>query len=287
MKNYIFVFIGVFLFSTLEVISKITADNLSPIVIVTYRFIIGGIVLLPFALKNLKNTELNIMNFYKIYLPGILNVVISMFFLQLAVYYGKASISAILISSNPLFVSIFARIINNEKLSIKKIIGIILGITGIILIVFSEHFNINQSKNLPLGIFFGIMSSITFALYIILSQKYVKQFGNFVFNSFAFLSGGITILLLGIIFKMPMTFQLESNNIIAILYFGIFVTGIAYIFFFEGLKHIPASNGAILFFLKPVSATILSIIFLQEQIHIFQIFGIIIVFISIYTVIKN
>ena len=287
MRNYIFVFLGVFLFSTFEFISKLSGENISPIAIVVYRFFIGGLFLLPFVVLKDHIKKIDRIIFIKIIFIGLLNICISMMSLQLAIYWGKASLSAILISANPLFVSFFSKIINKEKLSSLKIIGIFVGFIGIILIVFGEHFNINHSKNIYLGIFFGILSSITFALYIVLSHKYIKIVGNFTFNSLSFLSGSIVLFIMGLLFKQDISFHISLNNILVILYFGIFVTGLAYLFFFEGLKKISPSKGSILFFLKPVLATILSIVFLKEEIHYLQIIGTIIVIVSIYTVLKK
>ncbi|MCK4957450.1 MAG: EamA family transporter [Candidatus Cloacimonetes bacterium] len=277
--SYIYLLITVFLFSTLEVTGKLIGPNISPFAVTIYRFMLGGIFILPFALYQIKKTKLKLswQDFGKLSIPGIVNVTISMLFLQLAIFYGEASISAILISANPIFVAIFASMILKEKLSFSKIIGLIIGLIGVILIIGAEANSGSTAKDPFLGILFGCISSITFGLYTVLSKKYIKQYGNMVTNSFAFLIGSVILLLVSFIFGFQIEFQPTPNNLIFLGYLGFFVSGLAYLTFFEGLKKVPTATGSMFFFLKPIIASILAFIFFQEQLSHLQLLGIFIV----------
>jgi len=61
------------------------------------------------------------------------------------------------------------------------------------------------------------------------------------------------------------------------LYLGIFVTGLAYLLFFEALKKIPAATGSMFFFMKPVIASVLAFLLLNEKLSLMQIIGILFV----------
>ncbi|PID27486.1 MAG: EamA family transporter [Candidatus Cloacimonadota bacterium] len=277
--SYLFVLFTIILFSTLEVTGKWIGGEVDPISITYLRFLTGGLFLLPFAIKSKaeKQIKLSGKEYAELSILGVLNVTVAMFALQLSIYYGKASIAAILISANPIFVGIFGRIILKEQVNIWQKIGIAVGLTGVAIIIFRENSHV-ACKNMELGIIFGLISTVSFGLYTVLSKKYIKQYGNAVTNSVSFLAGGLC--LLAIYPLLPFEYQpniFNLKNIVAILYLGIFVSGIAYVSYFKGLEKISAAKGAAFFFLKPILATILAYFFFGENINKIQILGIAVV----------
>lgn len=277
--SYVFLFITIFFFSTLEVTGKFISGGISPFAITIYRFLLGGLLILPFAISEIKKnkTKLRFTDFMKLSYPGVVNVTISMMLLQLAIYYGKASLTAIIVSSNPIFVAIFARIILKEKMNIYRIFGIAASLIGVILIISAKSDVQTISRNPNLGIIFACLASITFAFYTVISKKYVKKYGNLTTNTIAFFMGSIVLSIISVIFGMKLTFEPSLKNLLAIGYLGIFVSGIAYILFFEGLKRVPTAVGSMFFFLKPVIAPILAYFIFRERINGIQIFGIFVI----------
>ncbi|MDY6915579.1 MAG: EamA family transporter [Candidatus Cloacimonadota bacterium] len=118
-----------------------------------------------------------------------------------------------------------------------------------VLVVLGEKTLFSGSKNICLGLLFGLISSLTLAFYTVLSKKYVLKFGSLVFNSISFMIGSLVLMFIGIICGFQISFQLSTNNLLALLYLGIFVSRIGYFLFFEGLQNIPTANGS-MFFLK-------------------------------------
>jgi drug/metabolite transporter (DMT)-like permease len=75
-----------------------------------------------------------------------------MLLLQFSIFYGKASLSAVIVSMNPLFVSVFALLLINEKLPRTQLISLVLGIIGLVVIIFSETELFQTSyRQLPWG----------------------------------------------------------------------------------------------------------------------------------------
>jgi drug/metabolite transporter (DMT)-like permease len=288
-KSYLFCFIAVFFFSTNELVGKLIGVGISPTLITIVRFFLGSVLLLPFAwIESQKNPQkLRLTDIFNISYPGILNVAGAMLFLQLAIYYGKASTSAILISSNPIFVAIFAPFILKEKLSFWKIVGIISGILGVFLVVKGDPIGDETVINHFWGLYYGVLSSVTFGLYIVLAKKQVYRYGNYVFNSISFAAGAALLLAAALVFNFDLTLVKTTANISFLIYLGIFVTGAAYIFFFAGLKNIPAINGSLMFFFKPLIASFLAVILLRENITLLEIAGALLIFSGIYISNKN
>jgi drug/metabolite transporter (DMT)-like permease len=283
--SYFFCLAAIIFFSTIELVGKLIGTGISPLLITAYRFIIGGLILLPFAIHHGRKLtfKLKLSDFLKMAYPGIINVGISMMFLQLAVYFGKASLAAILVSTNPLFVAFFAYWLLKETLDRYKIAGIVLGLCGIFLIVLGEPQILHGNTNIILGVFFGYMAALTFGFNVVISKNYIKTYGNFLFNTVAFFSGAVVLLIAGAVLGIDFTISFSVTNWMYLTYLGLFVTGLAYILFFEGLKHISAATGSMFFFLKPALASILAVIVLHEHLSSWQMGGIFLIIVSLLT----
>jgi drug/metabolite transporter (DMT)-like permease len=258
--------------------------GIDPFTLTAWRFIIGGLALLPFAIKQSKaaNLKLKPSSILHIGSLGILNVCVSMLLLQLSIFYGKASLTAVIVSMNPLFVSVFAMLIIREKLNSLQLVSLGLGMVGLILIVSSESDFTNASfLNLPLGILLAILASLTFGLWTVLTKSQVAKHGNIVTNTVSFLVGGFLLLGINLIIGKPLAFNFTGHNLLFISYLGLIITGAAYLLYFEGMKVITASRASVYFFLKPALAAFLAYLFLKETLNWGQIAGILLVILSL------
>ena len=128
------------LFSLMEVVLKGVSPHFHPFQLNFTRFFIGGLVLLPFAIRQLKRRgpdapELNARALAKIALLGFTGTFISMTFYQLSILHTDASVVAILFSSNPLFVMLFAVLLLGEPVRRHNVAALILELLGILVIV--------------------------------------------------------------------------------------------------------------------------------------------------------
>lgn len=278
--SYLLCFLGILGFSTMEVMTKNSGMHLSAWSLTSYRFFIGAMVIFPFAIPALKKNKLTLKDFGILAYPGIVNICFSMLFLQLSVAYGKASLSAILISSNSLFVAFFGWLILKEKIILPQFVGIIVGLFGLSTIVFSEP-QIFVSSHIGLGIFFGVLASITLAYYTVISKKYILKYGSSLFFFVAFFSGSVVLFLASLFIGEDITLKINTGNVLRLLYLGIVVSGLAYLFYFNGLKKISTTTGAMMFMFKPIIAAILAHIFLHERLNRYQLIGLILVILGL------
>lgn len=282
--SHLFCLTAIIIWSSLEITGKLVGTRIDPFTLTAWRFVIGGLALLPFAIRQAKQNSISIKqsSILRIGSLGILNVCVSMLLLQLSIFLGKASLTAVIVSMNPLFVSIFAMLLISEKLSLSQSLSLALGMIGLMVIVLSENELGSISYcNLPLGILFAVLASITFGLYTVLTKSAVSKYGNLLTNSVSFLVGGFMLLLVNLIIGKPFIFELTPRNFMFIAYLGLIITGLAYLLYFEGMKVITASRASGYFFLKPAIATILAYLVLKETLTAGQILGIIFIIISL------
>ena len=120
-KGYLYIAIATILFSSMEIVLKIVSYNAKKQKIF-FRFFCGSLILLPFAIKSLKEKEASIemKDIKQFIFLGFMCVVVSMIFYQLAVVYTKASVVAVIFSCNPVFVMAFAFLFLKEEQNIEK-----------------------------------------------------------------------------------------------------------------------------------------------------------------------
>jgi len=138
-------------FSLFEIISK--KIELNSIVLTGIRFFLGGLFILFLFFKDIIS-EFTILKFnqkLQILLTGFLNVCIAMLSLQFAVKLGNATTSAIIISSNPVFVFIIQTFLEktfNKKSDNKsknllfdfiQLILLLIGVFGIFIVIYKKE----------------------------------------------------------------------------------------------------------------------------------------------------
>lgn len=272
----------IFFFSTFEAVSKTLVGMINPFQVNFIRFFIGGIILLFFLIIK-KDLSISLKDILPVAAIGILNVVLSMNIAQIALYVpgAKASVTAVIFSSNPIFVYIFASFLDNEKLSIKKMIGLLIGIVGI-LTIFFEKIGVSDFKSPVLA----LVSAVLYGLYTVLGRKISVGMGSLKMNAYSFLIGSIVLLPALVIFKVPIL-EFDYSGIWQILYLSIFVTGIAYLAYFKGLSIAGAGKGSLVFFMKPVLASVIAVIFLKEHVTINLVAGTLLILCGIGTVVRT
>ncbi len=302
-KGYLYIAITTILFSSMEIVLKSISSSFNPIQLTFERFFIGGLILLPFAIKSFKEKDISIetKDIKRFILLGFMCVVVSMIFYQLAVVYTKASVVAVIFSCNPVFVMFFAFLFSHEEIHFHNIISLILEIVGILIII-----NPLSTKLSPIGITLTLLAAVTFALYGVLGKKSTKKFGGEVVTCFSFIFGSMGMLILILICNIPIissyliNFNLDNfaniplftgyntSNIFAVAYVYIFVTGLGYSSYFKAMEETSANTTSLVFFFKPVLSPILAFLFIKELIPLNMIVGILFIITgSIFTIVYN
>ncbi len=271
-KGYLYILITAFAFSTMEIAGKMVASQFNPFQLTFIRFLIGSLVLLPFAIMEVKrrNLKLKLNDFVYFALTGITGILISMSFFQLAILNTKASTVAVIFSANFVFTIPFASIVLKEKLNKKMIMTLIVSIFGVLLIF--NPFSISPDMT---GILLAFGAAVTFSLFSVIGKTRVQKYGGLILNSFSFIIGDLFLLIFLLIFDIPVVSGINSGNILHLIYLGIFVTGIGYICYFEAMKHTSAITASLVFCIKPALAPVLSLVILHESLSVNTVLGII------------
>ena len=235
-KVLIYILISAVLFSTMEVTLKIAGLGLDAFQLTFIRFFMGGLFLLPFALVEIKKkaTVFSKGDYGYMLMLGVICICVSMVFFQMGVMGANASTAAVIFCTNPMFTMIFAHFIADEKMTVKKGLAATISIAGLVLIINPLHMN---PGNTLMGMLFSLIAAATFGLYSAAGKKRIRRLGGLTQTSISFLLGSATLFILLLILKKPIFTGITTENIWVVIYVGIAVTGLGYLYYFLVSKH--------------------------------------------------
>lgn len=283
-KVMAYICLAAFLFGTMEVALKTAGDSLDSIQLTFLRFLIGGIILFPVGIRKRQQggMKLTKSDHGWMTLVGIVGVPVSMLCFQLGVERCNAATAASLICLNPLFTMLIAHFFTDEKMTALKSCAFLIGLVSAVLLIRPWDM---QSGNTLAGIVLMMAASVTFAAYTVMGKRTVARMGTFFQTGYGFIAGSLVLLVVLLVSDRPV-FEGVLDNFRIVMYCGIFVTGLGYMFFFLAIRHSDASTGAVAFFIKPAIAPVLAIIFLHEKIFWNTVAGVLLLmaasFISLY-----
>jgi drug/metabolite transporter (DMT)-like permease len=264
---------GVALFSTVEVVTKMAGKNALPFQMVFVRFFITAIVLLALTLPSFLKSGVNLQakDFGLFALNGFIGIAVSLSLFHLAILvFEKAASCAVVFSANPIFVIILARFVNNEPWSIPKWLALAFGVAGVAFFAWESGAFTTQALA-ALGIMTA--SAVFFALSICISRRYVNHYGVFILMGFSALFGSLMVLPFALVSVWHNGISGLLNAWIPVTYVALAGTTLAYGLYYYGLRHCTAFQASMMFFLKPVLASILAALLLREHINLFMIGG--------------
>lgn len=296
-KGIFFILAAAVLFSSTEVSVKATGGAFNSIQLNFLRFLIGGVILLPMAKKQLRehNYRLKKKDFGMFALTGFTCVIIAMTLYILSVSFVSATVAAILFSCNTFFGIIFAGIFLKEKVPVPVIIALLICFAGVIAIINPFHFTGSLA-----GVIIGLGSAITFGFHGVLGKKLTggKATSGNVLTCFSFIFGGVELgILMGIthipviadaldtpafkVFsRIPYFSGIHVSNIFMLLLISVLITGIGFACYFLAIEKTSVTLTSLVFFIKPVLSPIIAFIVLGDVAPAHVILGIVFIVIG-------
>lgn len=265
----------------MEVALKAISGRFDPIQLNIYRYIVGGLFLIPFALRSMKQrgARLTAHDVGFLALSGFVLIIASMTLYQIAIQYTPASVVAILFSCNPVFVIPLSIIFFGERLRTVTIVSLVLSLSGMIFIINPLETNPDLA-----GILLTLGSTFLFAVYGLMNKRRAARYGSVAVTAFSFLLGSLELAALVLATRIPGVAEAMRSHGMArfasiplvggfdigvlplFLYICVAVTAIGNALYFMAVETMPAATTSLVFYLKPALAPILAAIILGESI---------------------
>jgi drug/metabolite transporter (DMT)-like permease len=188
---------------------------------------------------------------------------------------AQASTTAWIVATTPVFMALLGRLVLNERLGWLKAGGITLATLGVLLVVSKGDWSALSSGQFGTpGDFLILVSAPNWAVFSVISRRglqahpaarmmfYVMGFGWLLTSVLLFTGPGLREV-----------GQLSLNGWMGIGFLGIFCSGVAYVFWYDGLQSIPASQVGAFLYLEPLVTVVVASLVLSEPLLIATLIG--------------
>lgn len=175
----------------------------------------------------------------------------------------------------PVFVILAAPILFGEKLTLRKGICVAVALVGMVFVSGVTTGGFSGAGEL-LGILFGVGAAVLYASVVLMNKK-LTQVQAFERTIVQLGAAALALLPYVLITQWGTVMDWSGLSVPLLLVMGIVHTGIAYALYFGGIKELPAQTSALLSYIDPVSAIILSAVFLGERLTASGVIGAVLV----------
>ena len=193
----------------------------------------------------------------------------------------SSTVSAVIITTIPLFTPIVAFYTLGERLTKLNIAGIIVSFLGIIIMLFYKNFSLNTS---PLGLILLLFAVASAIIYVVFLKKLSEKYSAFFIIAVQNLIGAVFFLPLFLIIEFDQFITVKPDFLLisSLLSLAVFCSSLAYVFYTISTKEIGISRTNIFTNLIPVFTAIFSYFILSEYFNFQKILGILIVIIGLF-----
>ena len=170
----------------------------------------------------------------------------------------------------PVIVTVISPFLFREKLSLRQILCFVMSTVGIVMITATG--DLSAGSNNLVGIAFGLGAAVLYAT-VILLNKFIKGVAGLHRTFLQFLAA-IAVLIPYVAFSGAFSLgALDGMGWLNLLILSLVHTGVAYCLYFPALKDLPGQRAAILSYLDPLVAVLLSVTVLGEGMTTWQAVG--------------
>lgn len=262
----------VFLWGSSFALLKLGLEEITPINLAFLRFLVVLPFFVIFTVSKDKHAFVrSIFRDWKILLAlGVTGVTLYHVFQNLGLRFTTASNSSLIISANPIFIALLDHFYLKEKMTLKRVSGIVLAFVGVILIIGPLRLTFD-----PMGMIGDLLSlgaGLSWAFYTVLGKKFLSSYGAQRVTAFSIIFGTLFLLPILLLTEKPIV-PTSLWLWFLLLILSLLCSGLAYFFWYKALEEVSATKVAIFLFFLPVVSVSVASLLLSETLEISLVAG--------------
>ncbi|MTV81585.1 DMT family transporter [Secundilactobacillus folii] len=280
LKGSLYLTIAASIWGGMFVVVKIVVPSVPPLILVWSRYLVGIIALLLFCLQQRIHWQIKVRDWPLLISIGLIGQLASIVFQETGTMLANAQIGSIITSTTPAFMTLFAALILNEKLTKLRILAVVSATIGV-MFAGGGLFHVKQSQ--LLGVASLVIAALTWALMSVLLKKVPVRYSALQITTVATIVAiiGLTPMVFSIYPHYDWPILLTAKVSSGILYLGIVSTAISFVLWNKGLRYLKASQSGLFFFFQPIVGSLLGWLVLGEALHLSFLAGCLLIFFGV------
>lgn len=250
--------------------------------------IIGATALFWLLSLFTKNEKIERKDFLTFFFASIFGIALNMLTFFKGLEYTTPINASVIMITAPIIVLILSAIFLSEKLTLVKVIGILIGFSGAIILSLYGSPGSTTGSNVPLGNLLVFINAASYSVYIIIIKKMTAKYHPFSFIKWLFLFGLIMVLPFGYTeLTQVELYKFTTYDFFALAFVVVGATFGTYLLNPIGLRHLKASTVTTFIYLQPVIASIFALAMGMDTINIIKIGAAALIFTGVYLVTKK
>ncbi|MFN5318521.1 MAG: DMT family transporter [Bacteroidia bacterium] len=192
--------------------------------------------------------------------------------------------ASIILTANPILVLLAAALIAREAITLRKTIGIVLGLLGALVLLVNRDATA-EGTNVPLGNFFILVNALSYSLYLVLVRKLMAKYRVITVMTWVFLPGLLMVAPFGIEqFNAVQWNRMPEYIMYLVAFVVIGTTFLAYLLNAYALVSVSASVVSAYVYSQPFIASLIALSLGKDSLHSSFIIAALLVFSGVYMV---
>jgi len=248
------------------VATKVAVQEVSPVTVVWLRFAIG-VAILGAATILRRQFALPARNEVAYFaLLGFLGITFHQWLQSTGLVTAQATTSAWIVATMPIFMVILGWLVLAEKLSWRQGSGIVVAVLGVLVVVSKGDLAALAGGHFgSQGDILVMLSAPNWAVFSILSRRGLQRYPAtrmmFFVMAFGWLFSSVLFITRGGLSEWP---AFSASGWLSVGFLGVFCSGLAYIFWYDALKALPAAQAGAFLYLEPFVTAIVAALVLKE-----------------------
>jgi len=272
------------LWSAAFAVAKAAVIDCPPLLLLTARFLIAGMLILGIALVTRAKWTLSRRDLFFFAIVGVANQALYLGLGYVGLQEISAGLSTLIASSNPILIAILAVFLLGERMTWRKIAGLLLGFGGIAFIV--SH-RLSLGGDSLRGILFTVAGLLALVAGTLIFKLFAPKDGLWIGNGVQSLAAGIASLPFALTLERVEDIVPSWRLLAAVLYLALAVSIFAFLLWFYILKASGATAASSYHFLMPPLGMLFGWLLLGERISPVDLLGIVPVVLGIYLVTRT
>ncbi|WP_028890048.1 DMT family transporter [Tenacibaculum ovolyticum] len=268
------------------------AKEVMPMYIKPFAFIVlrvGGAAIVFWLLGLfVKAKPIEKSDYKKIVMAAFFGVGLNMLTFFKGLSYTTPISASVMMVTAPILVLIFASVLLKERLVLRKIIGIIIGLIGAIILIVYGSSSDADAKNMMLGNFLVFINAASYAMYLVQVKKLIAKYNPIVFVKWLYLFGLLFVLPFGFLELTEVQWYLMPTSIyLKVGFVVLFTTCLTYLFNLFALSKLKPTTVSVFIYLQPVIASIYALIVGSDTLNTVKIVATLLIFLGVFLVTKQ